>query len=105
MWRNGYLGTTEGNDVLNAVWAKQQEAMIACVTLWFTEPYELIYMFYLLFYNIWIYLWYNLTWSWLVIDATFGFTTDGVIYAFTQIFDFFYWMVTDYEGFVETMQD
>jgi len=55
---------------------------MACIRLFYTEPYDLLYVFYTLFYNIWIYLVYNLVWIWEIIDATFGFTTDGVIYAF-----------------------
>lgn len=78
---------------------------MACIRLFYTEPYDLLYVFYTLFYNIWIYLVYNLVWIWEIIDATFGFTTDGVIYAFGQILDLVNFMVTDYDEFVAIIQD
>ena len=51
------------------------------------------------------YLWYNVAWLWGVVDATFGFTRDGVLTALSRMFTFFEYMVTDYDGFVEKMSD
>merc|ERR1719331_3058282 len=79
--------------------------MLACITLFFIEPYHISILVYKLFYNIAAYFWYNFTWLWGVIDETFGFTRDGVLTALARMFSLFEFMVTDYETFTERMAD
>ena len=71
----------------------------------FIEPFEILGLFFNLFYNTMAYLWYNVAWLWGVVDATFGFTRDGVLTALSRMFTFFEYMVTDYDGFVEKMSE
>ena len=63
------------------MWKQQKDAILACILLIFIEPFEILGLFFNLFYNTMAYLWYNVAYLWRIIDATFGFTRDGVLTA------------------------
>ena len=92
-------------DVLDKVAMRQLESMFAVVKLIIFEPINIGKAFYVLFINILLYVQYNFVFLWRIFDATFRFTEEGFLYAFTVIFFYVEFFANDYEEFVALLQD
>ena len=75
------------------------------IQLIFTEPINIITAIGLLLLNIGKYIWYNIYYLWRIIDATFLFTEEGLLYGFAVLFFYLEFFANDYEGFVALLQD
>ena len=91
--------------VLDLVAERQVRAIWGCITLIFTEPVNIVTAIGLLLLNIGKYLWYNVYYLWRIVDATFLFTEQGVLYGFAVLFFYLEFFANDYEGFVALLQD
>ena len=86
--------------ILDMVAERQVMAIWQVVQLIFTEPITIITAIGLLFLNIGKYIWYNIYYLWRIIDATFLFTEQGLLYGFAVLFFYLEFFANDYEGFV-----
>ena len=77
---------------------------INAVVILITEPIKAIYYLSLLFVDILGFLWYNLGWMWETFDATFKFSELGILYAANRIWEFFQYLVNDYDGFTKSLE-